>query len=154
MKKNLLLILIPFFTVATFAQIECEWDDYGLYFELPEDFKIVENNSEGFAAEGDAMEFAIYPFYDDSLETADITLFTLELADELDLDDYHDADVIELNGLEGAYVEGELDGIRVFLMGIIDPQSDTNFFALIKFYNDDGVAADAAIDIVLSFERY
>ncbi len=136
-------------------QVECDWEAYQLYFELPEDFVVTENDSEGFYAEGDAMEFGIFPFADANIDTSDIAYFTLELAAELDLDNYDDADVIEdLNGLEGAYVEGEIDGVRVVLLGIIDPETDTNFFALIKFYDDDEVAEEAAFDIIMSIEPY
>ena len=55
-----------------FAQDAYVWDEYGLSFTLPDDFKEVSNGEE-FSADGDGMSISILPFKDASLNDADIT---------------------------------------------------------------------------------
>ncbi|HAY71151.1 MAG TPA: hypothetical protein DCX89_04615, partial [Saprospirales bacterium] len=60
---------------------------------------------------------------------------------------------IEFNNFEGAYAEGVSDGVKVFIMGLIDPDSDTNFFIIISFLDEDENAIEEAINICTSIER-
>jgi len=64
-----------------------------------------------------------------------------------------DVDVAELNGLKGAYVEGYKDGLRIIILGFIDEESDTNFFATISFKDDDKEAEDEAVRMITSFRK-
>jgi hypothetical protein len=153
--KTVSLILLPLVLVlSVFSDNEWVWDEYGLAFVLPDDFEVETNDSEGFYALGDGMEFGIFPFHDDDIDAMDISVVTFAIADMLELDDYDEAVLVELNGLEGALVEGQRDGVRIVLLGIIDPETSTNFFATVEFYDDDEVAVDAAIDIINSIEPY
>jgi len=152
--KKLFFSLFLLFSAAFLYADDYEWEDYGLAFSLPEDFEVTQNDGEAFYAKGDAMEFGLFPWADEEVEKADIAAFTLAIASELELDELHDVSLLELNGLDGAYVEGSLNGVRVFLMGLIDGESDTNFFSLIKFYDDDEVAEEAAIEIATSICTY
>ncbi|MCG8526546.1 MAG: hypothetical protein MI748_09220 [Opitutales bacterium] len=154
MKKSLLLLLLIFVSHALFADVEYEWEDYYLAFTLPNDFEVVQNDGEAFYAEGDAMEFGLFPFADPDLDTSDIAYFTLAIAELVELDDVDEVELVELNGLEGAFVEGQKNGIRLILLGLIDPESDTNFFATIEFYDDDDIAVDAAVEIIESIYPY
>lgn len=150
-----LVVLLSAATISVNAQqyIDYEWSKYNIAFTLAEDFKEVTNNDSEFTAVGDGMEFAIFPFNDASVAHSDMTNYTLSVAGSLDMQELDDVDVLNLNGLEGAYVEGYKDGDRVILMGFIDPTSETNFFALITFGDNDNVAEDEAVNMISSLRK-
>ncbi len=154
MKRHLLLLLSYCGTlIFCQAQQTFDWESQGISFTLPDDFVEVTNERRTFEAEGDGMEFGLYVFNDETIDVEDIIDLTLELAVDLDLEEIDDAEEIELNGLEGAYVLGYVDGDAVFLLGMIDPDSDTNFYATVTFADDDDVAEDTAFDILESIVR-
>lgn len=142
---------------ATKAQsqeyFDWEWDDYSISFTLADDFKPVTNTGEEFTAKGDGMDISIFPFNDASVAHTDISSYTADIAETVELQVVDDANVLQLNGLKGAYVEGYKDGQRVVLLGFIDPETATNFFAVITFDDNDSVAEDEAIKIVSSFRK-
>jgi hypothetical protein len=135
------------------AQQNYTWDEYGLKFTLANDFVEERNDAEEFSAAGDGMYFSIFPFKDETIDESDITSYTIEIAASLNLQEVDDVDVMNINKFKGGYVEGYLDGLRVFLMGLIDPGSDTNFFVLITFLDHDNVATDEAVRMVKSIKK-
>ena len=135
------------------AQQNYTWDEYGISFSLADDFKEVVNNIEEFSAVGDGMEMSIIPFADESVSTEDITAYTMAVAASLELERIDDINVIKLNGFEGGYAEGVSQGEKIFLMGLIDPKSDTNFFVIITFLDQDQNAIDEAVAICRSFKK-
>ena len=136
-----------------FAQQQYTWDMYNLSFTLADDFRETANDEEEFSATGDGMEFSIIPFNDASIDEDDITTFTMSIAASLDLDYIQDLDVIELNGFTGAYAEAEVEESTIFIMGLIDPDSESNFFVLLEFGSDDENAIEEAVNICLSIKR-
>jgi len=126
---------------------------YNLSFTLADDFEETNNDAEEFSATGDGMEFSIIPFNDATIDESDITTYTMSIAASLELENIQDLNVIDLNGFTGAYAEGEVDDATIFIMGLIDPDSESNFFVLIGFNNDDQNAIDEAVDICLSIKR-
>jgi len=153
--KTLLAILVlSIFGVSqSSAQQAYVWEEYGISFSLADDFAEVTNNQEEFSATGDAMEFAIIPFKDASVSDSDITTFTIGIANSLDLEGVDDVNTIQLNDFQGGYVEGVKDGVKIFLLGLIDPNSETNFFVIITFINEDENAIDEAIAICESLNK-
>lgn len=147
------IAILSLFALAAHAQTDYTWDQYHITFTLANDFKVISNTGEEFTAQGDGMEFGIFPFADESIDHTNIAEFTVEIAKSVELEEVDDADVVELNGLKGAYVEGYKDGSRVVLLGFIDPGSDTNFFSIITFGDDDKVAEDEAVAIIKSFRK-
>lgn len=140
-------------TVALSAQQEYIWDQYDLAFTLPDDFEETTNDSEEFSAIGYGMDLTILPFLDGDIDAEDITTYTMSLAATLELDHIQDLSVIEINDLIGAYAEGEVEGATIFVMGLIDPESEANYFILIAFESDDEEAIDKAVNICLSLRR-
>lgn len=130
-----------------------EWSQHNIVFTLASDFKVLTNTGDEFTAKGDGMDFGIFPFSDNTIDASDIATYTVEVAKTLNLEEVDDADVLELNGLEGAFVEGYKEGNRVVMLGFIDPESDTNFFAVIVFDDNDTVAEDEAVRIITSFRK-
>lgn len=150
--------LILLFLTTTFAaqaqqDWDYEWEQHNISFTLAEDFKTVTNTADEYTAKGDGMEFGIFPFADETIDATDISAYTLEVAKSLKLEQVDDADVLELNGLKGAYVEGYKEGDRIILLGFIDPSSATNFFSVITFGDNDEVAEDEAVRMISSIRK-
>ncbi len=144
---------MSFISVQAQKTFDYEWTQYKLVFSLAEDFKAETNTADEFTAKGDGMEFGIFPFKDDEIDHSDITAYTIKVAKSIKLEQLDDVDVAELNGLKGAYVEGYKDGLRIIILGFIDEESDTNFFATISFKDDDKEAEDEAIRMIKSLRK-
>ncbi|PSR15248.1 MAG: hypothetical protein DA408_02180 [Bacteroidetes bacterium] len=153
MYKCLIVVFCLLNAGTTFAQQAYIWDEYGLAFTVADDFVEVVNNSDEFSMVGDGMEMTIIPFIDETISNDDIAVVTMEIAAALGLDRIDDISVIMLNGFRGGYAEGVLNNEKIFLMGLIDPQSYTNFFVIITFLDDDQNAIDEAVNICLSFQK-
>jgi hypothetical protein len=152
--KSIMVVLVCTFSILNLnAQQAYVWEAYGISFTLADDFEEVVNNDEEFSAVGDGMEMAILPFSDENIDNSDIVAYTIEVGNSLDLERVDNVNVIKLNGFKGAYVEGMADGEKIFLMGLIDPDSDTNFFVIITFLDDDENAIQEAINICKSFKK-
>jgi hypothetical protein len=157
--KNVMQIgfiaFLSFFGNVAFSQDkwDFEWEQYHIAFTLAEDFKVKTNNGDEFIAKGDGMEFGIFPFSDASVDHSSITNYVVDIAKSIKLENVDDADLLELNGLKGAYVEGYKNGSRVVLLGFIDPESDTNFYCIITFSDDDKEAEDEAVRMIKSFRK-
>ncbi len=149
------LTLIVFFVLSqyAFSQQYYEWEEYGITFSLADDFEETVNSADEFSAAGDGMELSIIPFKNDEIDASDISTYTMSIASSMDFERIDDISLIEFNGFEGAYAEGVADGIKVFIMGLIDPDSDTNFFIIIAFLDDDQNAIEEAINICTSIEK-
>ncbi|MBK6364356.1 MAG: hypothetical protein IPL63_00555 [Saprospiraceae bacterium] len=150
------ILVVIFFLIgvnSSYAQQYYTWDEYGISFSLADDFKEVVNNIEEFSAVGDGMEMSIIPFADETVSTDDITVYTMAVAASLNLDKFDDINTIQLNGFEGGYAEGVIQGEKIFLMGLIDPKSDVNFFVIITFLDNDQNAIEEAIEICRSFQK-
>ncbi len=154
MFKLLLVLSFSFSASFMFSQQDYTWDEYQVSFTLADDFEEVTNDADEFSAIGDGMEISILPFNDETIDQGDITAFTMTVAASLELDRVDDVSEIEINSFDGAYAEGEIDGTRVFMMGLIDPDSETNLFVIITFLDDDQNAVDEAVNICLSFDTY
>ena len=135
------------------AQQEYVCDAYGIGFTLADDFVEVTNDEDEFSADGDGMSFSIVPFSNDEINEDDITAYTISIFDEMDITRTDDISKIRLNGFIGGYAEGATDDTRLFVMGLIDPDSDTNFFVIITFFDDDENAVEEAIRICKGIHR-
>ena len=158
MKKilNLILVLVSSLTLSSLnaqQDWDFEWTHHNIIFTLAEDFKVVTNTAVEFPAKGDGMDFGIFPFNDNSVEQTDMISYTLAIAKSLNMEQLDDVDVIEMNGLKGSYVEGYKDGQRIVTLGFIDPESATNFFAVITFADNDEVAENEAVRMITSLRK-
>ncbi|HRG33851.1 MAG TPA: hypothetical protein PLN76_11305 [Saprospiraceae bacterium] len=158
MKKilNLILVLVSSLTLSSLnaqQDWDFEWTHHNIIFTLAEDFKVVTNTADEFTAKGDGMDFGIFPFNDNSVEQTDMISYTLAIAKSLNMEQLDDVDVIEMNGPKGSYVEGYKDGQRIVTLGFIDPESATNFFAVITFADNDEVAENEAVRMITSLRK-
>lgn len=137
----------------SYSQHVYTWDDYGISFSLANDFRETVNSGEEFAAVGDGMEMSIIPFADETIDDKDITTYTMSIAASLNLTRIDAINEIQINGFKGGYAEGMSEGVKVFIMGLIDPDSDTNFFVIITFLDNDKLAIEEAINICKSIHK-
>ena len=154
--KKILLLLIVFGVSITnhiSAQQEYSWEEYGIGFSLADDFKETVNSMEEFSAVGDGMELSIIPFKDNSIDDSDINAYTMSIAASLKLEKIDDISTIEINGFKGGYAEGVQNGVKIFVMGLIEPNSETNFFVMIVFQENDENAVEEAISICQSIHK-
>ena len=148
MKTSLLsCFFILVLSVSGNAQKVFEWAEYGIAFDLADDFQETVNSSDQFSADGDGMSVSIFPFRDETIDDADITAYTIAAAASLNLDAVDDVNFININGSSGGYAEVVSEGEKNFIMGLIDPNSDVNFFIIISFADGDALATQEAIDI-------
>ena len=152
--KYLLFSICCFLASATLsAQQEYTWDAYQIGFTLADDFVETTNSEDEFSADGDGMSMSIVPFSNDEINEDDITAYTISIFDEMDITRTDDISLIKLNGFVGGYAEGASDDTRLFVMGLIDPDSDTNFFVIITFHDDDENAVEEAVRICKGIHR-
>ncbi|MBK8624229.1 MAG: hypothetical protein IPN86_01230 [Saprospiraceae bacterium] len=149
----ILLFSLVLFSAQSIAQQSYTWEDYGISFTLADDFKETVSTGEEFSATGDGMDLTIIPFTDETIDDTDITGYTMSIAASLKLGRIDDISTINFNGFKGGYAEGELDGAKIFLMGVIDPNSDTNFFVIITFLDGDANAVEEAVNICKSIKK-
>ncbi len=145
----LLTLIIALSSSALLAQQTYEWKYYGLEVTVPNDYKVVKNSNEEFEMKGQGMGMYMFIFEGD-ITAEEMDEAVAEAALSIDMQEVDAAHIIQGDGLDGFYVEGFKDGLRVMLAGMIDPNSQTNFMMLITFYDEDGVAESDAIDIINS----
>lgn len=153
MRKLAFIIMFFFFCFAINAQQSYNWEYYGISFTLADDFVENVNTADEFSAVGEGMDISIIPFVDGSIDDSDITSYTMSIAASLQLGRLDGVSSININGFKGGYAEGELDGTKIFIMGLIDPDSETNFFVIITFLDDDQNAIEEAINICRSIKK-
>ena len=153
MKKSILIFIFSLISYLGFSQQQYTWDEYGISFSLADDFRENVNDITEFSASGDGMELSIIPFKDESIDDSDITTYTLGIAASMNFEHIDDISLIEFNGFKGGYAEGVSEGVKVFIMGLIDPESDTNFFIIIAFLDADENAIEEAVNICRSIQK-
>ncbi|TAE34009.1 MAG: hypothetical protein EAZ91_01485 [Cytophagales bacterium] len=153
-KFYILLLATACFTASGFAVTSqtFTWEYYKVQLTVPDDFKVTQNTDEEFEMAGDGMTLLMELFeqnitideLDEAVKTGAKTL-KLEA-----VDDQHELDV---NGLQGYYVEGIVKGNRVMFVGMMDPNSNTNFFISLVFDDEDKTAEADALRILSSVKK-
>lgn len=155
MKRNKLIVLAfcLLFTLHSFSQKfkDFKWDKYKIGFSIPTDFKITENTETEFTAENNNLFLTLSPIKDRTIDHDHLQELLLEMAKELKYDEIDDADELELDGLEGYFIEGKKDGVNAVLVALLNPKSSTNLFMVI-IYKDK--TPDDAIEIISSLYAY
>ena len=152
MQTVLSFIIVLAFNHPIFAQLVYEWDA-GVSVTLPDDFEIDKNVAGEFTATAEGMEFHMFVF-DENVSLEDIKEATLEIAEELEVTEIDEIRNVETtSGFEGKYVEGTTEDQVIIIAGLIDPESTTNFFVMMAFYNDDDLAEEDAIKILNSLTK-
>ena len=113
--------------------------------------KVTVNSADEFGAklDNDLLHLAIFPWEDDQLTKETLNAEVKKLVKSLG---YRGAALVELelNGFEGGYIIAEKDGVTTIVVCLLDPESATNFYALIIY--GPGYE-DAALTIANSFEK-
>ncbi|GAB3756908.1 hypothetical protein [Spirosoma pomorum] len=149
-----LLAVILVFVLSAFRTVDQNyvWETYKLQVTVPEDFKVLKNTNEEFELEGDGMTIA-FDTFEQNVSADELGEATTEAAAALKMENIREQQDIQPNGLEGRYVEGRIGEDRVILAGMLDPESNVNFFVAITFDNEDDAAEADARTILNSIRR-
>lgn len=160
--KSLLAFVALLFIVlpgSIYAQKTWTYKQYGLQFTTPAEFNVSKNDASSFvASDGRSITLSIYPYKDASVtkeKIADIAWNKVNATNKKS----DESIPIELDGYEGyAMVGSGMQNNRevVFIaFGCIDPSSETNFYSVIYYWNDENADAntDKAIGILKSFKK-
>lgn len=153
---SLTLILSAFYQTATAQEVwvQYSWPYYNLDFELPSDFEVTTNTSDALEATGEGIRFALYPYQDEQLEANDLAGFVVKMAEtDLNLSEIDELELIEFEEMSGGFITGEKDGLMYIVLGLIDPNSDNNFYAFVAFEEDKADVIEDAIELFSSFSK-
>ncbi|MDH6358440.1 hypothetical protein [Parabacteroides sp. PF5-9] len=145
---RLLLVLSSFLltlNVNTFQKFE--WEQYGLSFSVPADFKRVGNNKESFEAKNDNIHLAIEVFDYKGVSAENMGEILGGMANDAGMQNAEFGELV-LTTLEGAYIEGTVGGINMIFVALMDTDSNVALLASITYIN--GFEQDAT-DICNSF---
>lgn len=149
----LLLLFFGFSAETATAQTTLyNWDSYGVQFSVPSTHKVKQSSGTAFESGDNLTWIEMYPFKDYSA-TAKGMIQTITTQNNYN--------VIS----EGAYKSGGYDGYWIrcstskhptwlfWVIGFIDPESDTNFYSIIWWKKGNQRAYDLAYDMSYSFKR-
>ncbi|WP_375558603.1 hypothetical protein ACE193_12675 [Bernardetia sp. OM2101] len=149
----LLLLFFSFSTNTATAQTTLyNWDSYGVQFSIPNTHEIKQSSGTAFESGDNLTWLEMYPFKDYSATSKGMV-----------------QEIMNQKGYraisEGTYESGGYDGYWVrcstakhptwlfWVIGFIDPESDTNFYAIIWWKKDNQRAYDLAYNMSYSFKR-
>ncbi|UXP30629.1 hypothetical protein N6H18_09705 [Reichenbachiella agarivorans] len=151
------MLLFPVLVQNAFAQEgwkEYSWDYYNIEFELPVDFEVTTNTEVALEAVGDGIRFALYPFDKKDMDTSELPAFIVNLAEtELNLSEIDDLQLMEIEGMSAGYISGQKDGLMYLVLGLMDPESNYNFYAFVAFEEDKAGVIEDAMGVFESFSK-
>jgi hypothetical protein len=157
MKKTIFFLLFASICVFTvnnlFAQTKkYNWTKYGVSFSIPTTHEVKKNAADEFESGDDLTWIQMMPFKD-STQTAKGMIEEVAKAGGFTVEE------------EGAYTSGGYDGYWVrstssqypewqyWLIAFIDPNSSTNFYAIIWWKKGNDAAYKIAYDMSYSFKK-
>jgi len=159
--KNFLILASFLLTTAASAQRmkPMEWADFNVGFSLPNSFNITESTGERFTASGEDITLHIAPYKDESMTAEQVANAALELLNATGVElTLHEP--VELQGLEGyqmvGYGQQEGRDLLFLVLGLIDPDGDTNLAAYVMWWHDETrneVNTKTALKILKSFKK-
>lgn len=142
---------IVFLPLSVSAQDVYVWEYYGIQVTLPNSVNVTVNDENAFEAESDQVILSMHLFEED-ISLDDMADAIVQIASDLDLDDLTDFEEVSMNGLEGSYIHGYKDGSSIYIVGLIDPNSQVNFFVTAVLSDEDEEAGEKAVKIINSFK--
>ena len=131
-----------------------EWEYFNIKFELPDHFTVTINTAEALKASGEGIEFALYPFKDTEMKGMDLAEFIIRKAEnDLNLSEINEMELVEIDGLNGGFVAGSKDGLLYMVLGLIDAETDNNFYAFVAFDAEQKEVIEDALEVFESFGK-
>ncbi len=150
--KSIILFLFGSLSLSSaFTQKTFVWEYYQIQITVPDDFQVLKNDNHDFEMKGDGMDLAMHIF-EENISIDELNEATIHGAKAARLTEVDEATEIRVNELEGFYVEGYKEGFRVIFAGLGDPSTQSNFFLVITFADDDNEAEKAAFQILNSLD--
>ena len=149
-----ILLCFNLFVTDSFAQeTRYNWSDYGVSFSIPNTHKIKTNSADVFESGDNLTWLEMYPYKDASATAKGMVIAVAKEQTDMKILD------------EGAYKTGGYDGYWItcesashpewqyWYIGFIDPNSDTNFYAVIWFKKGNAKAKEIANKMSYSFKK-
>ncbi|MDL2223443.1 hypothetical protein LJB98_05030 [Bacteroidales bacterium OttesenSCG-928-M11] len=134
-------------SLSVSAQQRYTWEQYGLSFSVPKSFQILENTAESFEAENEEMSLTIELLDYEGLSPEFMGTLLGQMAKDSGMRNAEVGELV-LTTLEGAYIEGEIKGVNVIYIVLMD--TDSNIALLGSIVYEDGYEVPAT-RIVNSF---
>lgn len=147
-----MLVGIVFSPLTVSAQDVYVWEYYGIQVTLPSSVNVTVNDDSDFEAQSDQVILSMHIFEED-ITWDDIDDAIVQIAYDVDLEDFTDSEAVSMNGLEGSYIHGYKDGTSIYIAGFIDPKTQVNFFVTVVLSDDDEEADEKAVKIINSLKR-
>lgn len=143
--KFVLFIAFISFANTTFAQKDWQWPAHGVGFSAPSNLKVTTNNDNEFSAEGSDIFLTIQPIQDASITEDHLAEALVAVAEEMEYEDIHAADALQIDDFVGYFVEGTKDGVGAFIVLLLDKKSSTNLVIVMAYTSDAGRTKAIAI---------
>lgn len=161
MKKQLNYLLLAAFMVcfnllatSSFAQeTRYDWSGHGVSFAIPNTHKIKENTASHFESGDNLTWFEMYPYKDASATAKGMIIAVAESETGMHI---IDEGSYKTGGYDGYWITCEVDSHpdwQFWYIGFIDPNSDTNFYAVIWFKKGNAKAQEIANKMSNSFKK-
>lgn len=142
MKKFLFLVISILLIHANVnAQQQFEWEQYGLSFSVPSNFRVLVNTAESFEAQNNHVYLRIELLDYEGLSPEFMGTLLGEMAN---VSGMVDATVGELalTTLEGAYIEGIIDDTNVVYTILMDTESNLALLSSIVYEYGNGLVVE------------
>ena len=132
-------MMIASFVTGVFSQSlkPYTWEPYKVEFQIPEDFKVDENNSEKFMATAPGINFTMYPKKGENLSIGRMQSAITKWAEDNGLKNIGAATIIDenkFNGFWGVTIEGTKDDYPIMLYLLIHPKDNNiSFYVWISY---------------------
>jgi len=158
MKRTVIsLVMITFIAAITITSLSAQtvpytWKKYGISFAIPKTHDVSKNSTDEFESGDEQTWLQMFPFTDGS-ETAQGMIEKVAAQGKFSIEE------------EGEYTSGGYDGYwlqcssatypewQYWLIGFIDPASETNFYSIIWWKKGDDAAYKIAYDMSYSFKK-
>lgn len=138
---------------------EMEWDQFKIAFKVPDYFEEKSNTEKAYTASGSDFTLSIQPWKDATLTAEDVANKALKKLNATDVT-ITSQEKVKLKGFEGYQIigAGAQNGKALIfaVLGMIDPDGETNFSAYIMFWHDeetDEGNIEIATTIIESFAK-
>jgi hypothetical protein len=119
-------------SMSACGQTRFEWKQYGLSFGVPSDFKVMKNTDTRFEASNSKMQLTIEVFDHEGVSGDVLGEILGNMAVELEMEDAEVGE-LRLTTLEGAYIEGTVDGAGTILVLLLDVESNIALLSSIVY---------------------
>ncbi len=147
------VVMLGLGITTSFAQwTDYTWGDYGLQFSIPNTHTVKRNKADAFESGDNTTWIELYP-YDDISETPEDMIRNVAERSRFSIEEEGE---YNSGGWEGYWVQCASDQHpewKYWLIGFVDPESESNFYAIIWWKKGNDAAYNIANEMSYKFEK-